>query len=167
MPSLELVPASFLDDAPFRIVVSETVMAPISACWDLIVDQASWTQWFDGMSSVDASPWIWTEPGQTRTVKVNGLKVDEVAISVDPHVEYAFSIVKWPLPTAKRAAEGLRLEDRTNGGSPRTTITYIGAFESTRLGKFAEPLLTKQLGGAWGPAIKSLGQLAATNASDA
>lgn len=165
MPSLAPVPASFLDDAPFRIVVSETVLAPISECWDLIIDQAAWVQWFDGMSSVEATPWIWTEPGQTRTVKVNGLKVDEVAISIEPEVEYAFSIVKWALPTAKRAAEGLRLEDRTNGGSPRTTITYIGAFESTRLGKFAEPMLTKQLGSAWGSAIKTLGKMAAAKAA--
>ena len=165
MPSLEPAPASFLDDAPFRIVARATVLAPIDVCWELIVDQASWVRWFEGISSVDATPWIWTEPGQTRTVKVNRLKVDEVAISIEPETEYAFTIVKWPLPTAKRAAEGLRLEDRTKGGSPRTTITYIGAFESTRLGKFAEGLLTKQLTAAWTEAIKNLGALAATEAA--
>ena len=165
MPSLEPVTASFLDDAPFRVVHSVTVLAPIKQCWELIVDQPSWVEWFDGMKSVDASPDIWTEPGQTRTVNI-GFKVDEVAISVEPEQEYAFTIVKWPLPTAKRGAEGLRLEDRTNGGSPRTTITYIGAFESTRIGKFAEGLLQKRLADAWGTAIKQLGELAAARAAE-
>lgn len=165
MPSLEPAPASFLDDAPFRIVRDVTVLAPIDACWELIADQSSWPKWFDGMSLVSASPQIWTEAGQTRTVKVNGLKVDEVAISIKPQSEYAFTIVKWLLPNAKRAAEGLRLEDRSNGGSPRTTITYIGAFESTRLGKFSEGILTKQLGKAWTEAIKKLGEIAAANAA--
>lgn len=161
MPTLEPATPEFLDDAPFRVVREVAVMAPIEACWALIADQASWVQWFDGMSAVHATPWIWTEAGQTRTVTVNGLKVDEEAISIIPNQEYAFTIVKWRLPTAVRAAEGIRLEDRTNGGSPRTVLTYIGAFESTGVGKYAEKLLTAQLGDAWGPALKRLGELAA------
>lgn len=165
MPNLELVTAEFMDSAPFRIVTDVTVMAPIGACWDLIADQASWPQWFDGMSSVDATPWLWTEPGQTRTVTVNRLKVQEEAISLIPEQEYAFAIRKWPLPIATKAAEGIRLEDRTNGGSPRTKLTYIGAFDMTFVGKFSQKILTKQLTAAWGPALKKLGDLAAANAS--
>lgn len=161
MPTLVAAPREFLDEAPFRIVIDVPVLAPIEACWSVIADQASWVQWFDGMSAVHATPWIWTKPGQMRTVTVNGIKVDEVAISIVPNQEYAFTIVKWPLPTAAMAAEGIRLEDRTNGGSPRTLLTYIGAFESTSVGKYAEKLLTKQMGDAWGPALKRLGELAA------
>ena len=166
MPTLELVTAEFMDSASFRIETEVTVMAPIGACWELIADQASWLQWFDNMSSVDATPWLWTEPGQTRVVKVNGLKVHEEAISLIPEQEFAFAIRKWPLPVAKKAAEGIRLEDRTNGGSPRTTLTYIGAFEPTFVGKLAQKILTKQLTAAWGPALKNLGELAAANASE-
>lgn len=165
MPTLAPAPPEFLDDAPFRIVIEVPVMAPIEACWSLLADQASWVQWFDAMSAVHATPWLWTEAGQTRTVTVNGLKVDEVAISVIPNQEYAFTIVKWPLPTAKMAAEGIRLVDRTNGGSPRTILTYIGAFESTSVGKYAEKLLRKQMSDAWGPALKRLGELAARQAA--
>jgi len=161
---LEPVTPDFLDNAPFRIETQVPVMAPIDACWSLIADQASWVQWFDGMSAVHSTPWIWTEAGQTRTVTVNGLKVDETAISIIPEQEYAFMITKWPLPTAKRAAEAIRLEDRTNKGSPRTVLTYIGAFESTTLGRFSEKLLKKQLVDAWGPAFKKLGELAAEQA---
>lgn len=161
MPSLEPVTADFLDTAPFRIVTTVPVMAPVEACWSLIADQASWVQWFEAMSSVTATPWIWTEPGQTRTVTVNGLKVDETAISVVPNQEYAFMITKWPLPIATRAAEAIRLEDRTNKGSARTVLTYIGAFEPTTVGRFGKKLLEKQMIAAWGPAFSKLGQLAA------
>lgn len=164
MPNLELVPPEFLDTAPFRIVTDVTVMAPISVCWKLIADQAAWVQWFDDMSSVDATPWLWTEPGQTRTVKVKGMKVEEEAISLIPEQEYAFSIRKWPLPIAKKAAEGIRLEDRTNGGSPRTTLTYIGAFEPTFVGTLSQKILTKQMSASWEAAFKNLGRLAAANA---
>lgn len=160
MPTLELATPEFLDTAPFRVEVDVTVLAPVDACWSLLVDQASWVQWFDDMSAVSATPWLWTKPGQRRTVTVNGLKVDEVAISVEPKREYAFAIAKWPLPIATKAAEGVRLEDQTNGGSPRTTLTYIGAFESTAIGKRTEAVLSKQLTDAWGPALKTLGELA-------
>ena len=161
MPNLEPVTPEFLDDAPFRVVADVTVMAPIADCWSLLADQASWVQWFEGMGFVEATPWIWSEPGQTRTVGVNGISVSETAISVVPEQEYAFTITKWPLPIAKRAAEGVRLVDRTNGGSPRTTLTYIGAFESTSIGQRAEATLTKQLTEAWTDALKNLGKLAA------
>jgi len=165
MPTLEPVTPEFLDTAPFRVVAEVTVLAPIDRCWELIADQSAWEQWFDGLKVLDASPNIWTAPGDTRQVKVNGLKVDERAISMEPEREYAFTIVKWPLPTASKAAEGLRLEDRTNGGSPRTTITYIGAFEPTFLGKFSNKLLEKTLTDGWGSAIRKLGEVAAGSAS--
>jgi hypothetical protein len=160
MPSLDVVTPEFLDSAPFRVVAEKTVLAPIDACWELIADQAAWVQWFDGMSSVDATPWHWSEPGHTRVVNVNGIKVHEVGISVMHEQEYAFAITKWPLPIAKRAAEAVRLEDRTNGGSPRTKLTYIGAFELTRLAGFAEGLLQKQFSDTWLPALTALGELA-------
>ena len=160
MPTLQPVSPDFLDSAPFRIVTDVTVMAPIAHCWTLLADQASWVQWFSGMSSVEATPWTWTEPGQKRIVNVNGLKVHETAISVDHEREYAFMIDKWPLRNARRAAEGVRLEDRTNGGAPRTRLTYIGAFESTAIGRKLESILEKQLGNAWGTALKELGALA-------
>lgn len=165
MATLEPVAPDFLDTAPFRIVKEVAVMAPIEACWSLIADQASWVQWFDEMSAVEATPWTWTDAGQTRVVTVNGMKISEVAISVIPNREYAFTIVKWPLPTAVRAAEGIRLEDRTNGGSPRTVLTYIGAFESTSVGRYAEKRLTKQMGDTWTTALKKLGEFAAAKAA--
>jgi len=117
------------------------------------------------MSSVEATPWRWTEPGQTRTVKVNGLKVHEEAISIIPNREYAFAITKWPLPIATKAAEGIRLEDRTNGGSPRTALTYIGAFELTKVGSYAEKIMTKGFIDSWKPAFGRLGELAAQQAA--
>jgi len=160
VPSLQPVDAEFLDSAPFRVVTEVLVSAPIEACWSLLVDQASWPQWFDDMSTVEANPWLWTEPGQTRQVTVNKLKVDEVAISLEPQREYAFSITKWPLPIAKRAAEGVRLVDRTDGESPRTQLTYIGAFELTWFSKWLEPILQRRFNAAWGPALQNLGALA-------
>lgn len=165
MPSLQSASPEFLDTAPLRVVTEATVMAPVSECWSLLADQASWVQWFDGMTAVHATPWIWTEPGQTRTVTINGLNVQETAISLEPEREYAFTITKWPLPNASMVAEGVRLEDRTNLGSPRTKLTYIGAIESTTIGKPAEGLLEKQLSNAWATALRRLGELAARRAS--
>jgi|GEM_PF-616792 len=162
MPLLEPASPEFLDTAPFRVVTEVPVLAPIDVCWSLLVDQASWVQWFDDMSAVEATPWVWTEPGQTRTVTINGLKVAEEAISLQPEREYAFMVTKWPLPVAVRAAEAVRLEDRTNGGSPRTLLTYVGAFESTAVGRRAEGLLASQLEATWGSSMKNLGELAST-----
>ena len=160
MPVLTPATADFLDSAPARVVVEVPVLAPIDACWNLIADQASWVQWFDGMSAVKATPWQWTEPGQKRTVTVNGINVDEVAISIKPKVEYAFTIAKWPLFVATKAAEAIRLEDRTNGGSARTLLTYIGAFEYTAMGERTAKILDKQLSDAWGAAFRQLGEMA-------
>lgn len=162
MPSLKPVTSEFLDTADFRVVSAVAVMAPIDRCWSLLVDQASWVQWFDGMTAVEATPWIWTEAGQARTVKVNGMSVHETAISVEAEREYAFTITKWPLPIATRAAEGVRLEDLTNGGSPRTRLTYIGAFEFNAVGGLGAGRLESQLGGTWRTALKNLGTLAST-----
>ncbi len=164
MPKLELAPPEFLDTAPFRVVTEVTVAAPISRCWELLADQASWVQWFDAMAWVEATPWIWTEPGQKRRVSVNGLTVHEQAISVEPEKEYAFSIVKWPLLNAVRAAEGVRLADASADGETATRLTYIGAFESTWLGGKLEGVLGKQLDGAWKPALEQLGRMANTAA---
>jgi len=161
MPSLELATPEFLDTAPFRVIFDVTVDAPISTCWDLIADQSAWVQWFDDMSSVEATPWLWTEAGQTRTVVVNNLKVEEQAISIIPQQEYAFSIVKWPLPIATKAAEGIRLKDRSDEKTARTQLTYIGAFDLHRLARLAEGRMTKQFTAAWTPAFIRLGELAA------
>ena len=166
MPDLERATPDFLDSAPQRVVTEATVSAPIDAVWSLLVDQASWVQWFDAMTSVEASPWIWSQPGQTRKVTVNGFKVSEAAIAVDQEEEYAFTITNWPLPTAVRAAEAVRVADRTDGGAAQTLITYIGAFEPTALGKRLGGVLEKQLIGAWGPAFVQLGELANARRSD-
>lgn len=160
MPSLTPVTSEFLDTADHRVVREVTAMAPIDRCWTLLADQASWVQWFDGMTAVEATPWIWSEPGQTRTVRVNGMAIHETAISVKAEREYAFTITKWPLPIATRAAEGVRLEDRTNGGSPRTCLTYIGAFEFNALGAPAAGQLESQLNATWSTALRNLGVLA-------
>ncbi len=165
MPTLQMATPDFLDNAPFRIELSVTVMAPIEACWDLLADQASWPQWFDGMTSVAATPWIWTTSGEERVVTVGPLTIEERCISFDAQREYAFAIIKWPLPTAKRAAEGVRLDDMTNGASPRTRLTYIGAFESTAIGKRLERVLTKQLSATWKTALTELGVQAAARAA--
>lgn len=160
MPTLKPVTPDFLDSAPLRIETDVSVPAPIDACWAMLVDQASWVQWFAELTAVEATPWIWTEPGQTRAVVANGLRVQETAISIDEEREYAFTITKWPLPTAVSVAEGVRLEDRTNGGSPRTQLTYIGAFEPTAIGRRLEDVLRSQLTTAWGRAFTRLGDLA-------
>ena len=165
MPSLQAALPDFLDSAPLRVVSEVTVMAPIADCWSLLADQASWVQWFDGMTAVQATPWVWTEPGQTRVVTINGLNVHETAISLEPEHEYAFTITKWPLPTASMVAEGVRLQDRTNLGSPRTTLTYIGAVEPTTIGKPAEGLLQKQLASTWEKSLRRMGDFAAKRAA--
>lgn len=165
MPTLQPATPEFVDTAPLRVVSEVTVLAPIDVCWRYIADQASWVQWFNDMSAVHATPWVWTEPGQTRKVTVNGMVVHETCISMVPEVEYAFTINKWPLPTATRVAEAIRLEDLTNRGSARTKLTYIGAIESNAAGRLSERLLEKQLSTAWTGALQTLGKLAARKAA--
>ncbi len=153
---LEPADPSIFDTAAHQISTEVEVAASTEECWAAVNDHASWTEWFAGCTSAVGQPPSWTAPGDTRQVEINRLKVSERAIIVEPEADFAFTILEWPLPIARRAAERVQLIDTSREGEERTNLVYTGAFELTFVGRLAWPLLQGRLADAWGTAFEQL-----------
>ena len=148
--------AGFFDVATHVTKAEVEVAGTVEEVWAVLNDHPSWTEWFPGMSSVTAQPNVWTAAGDTRQVKVNFLPVSEQAIIVEPNVDLAFTILKWPLPIAKRAAERMQLVDTSRNGESYVNVIYTGAFELRMNGRISWPLMKGQLASAWAKAFENL-----------
>ncbi len=158
MPSLNPATPEFIDDAPYRVTAEVTVPVTAGACWAALAEAATWVEWFPGITETSSNPPVWTAPGDTRTVTVNRLTVDERAIVVDPGQEYAFTILRWSLPIGKRAVEAVRLAEEGTSDAPRTRLTYIAGMDLNPFGRLIWPVLKKQLAKAWTTGFEQLGQ---------
>lgn len=148
--------ADFFQTAANVATTEVEIGATPEEVWAIINDHLSWTEWFPGMKSVDAQPPQWTQVGDSRQVKVNFLTVSEQAIIVEPEADLAFTILEWPLPIAKRAAERVQLVDTSRQGENRVSLVYSGAFDLTMSGKLAWSAVEKQFVSTWGSAFENL-----------
>ncbi len=156
MPKLTPATADFFDTATHVVSTEVEIGATPDEAWAVLNDHKSWLEWFSGMKAVDAQPPQWTAPGDTRTVSANGMRVAEEAIIVEPGRDLAFTILEWPLPIAKRAAERIQLVDTSRRGEDRVNVIYTGAFELTFAGRLPWPLVQRQFVKAWGHAFENL-----------
>ena len=159
MPALEPVDASFFEAAPAIVRTDVDLPGTPRAVWEIVNDNATWTSWFPGLSEVVAEPRTWTAAGDTRTVVINGRRISERAIIVEPPNEWAFSITHAPLPIGPRAAERVQIEDTSRYGEHRVSLTYTGAFDLNLFGLVIWPVLSSRLVGAWGTAFENLNDL--------
>ena len=111
-----------------------------------------------GFSAGSAQPPHWAAPGHTRTVKINGMNVHEEALIVDAPTDFAFTILRWPLPMARSAAERVQIEDTSRDGERRVRLTYTGAFDLNRFGRLIWPMLEPRMASGWGEAFENIHQ---------
>lgn len=158
MPTLERVSEDFFDTAPHVVSTEVEVGATAKEVWAVLNDHASWPDWFPGMKSVEAQPETWSTPGDTRTVTIGALTASEEAIIVEPEKDFAFAILKWQLPIARRAAERVQLFDTSRSGEQRVNLVYTGAFELTLIGRIAWRLGVIERGfvKSWGAAFENV-----------
>ena len=153
---LEAADPSIFETASHQISTEVEVGASTEDCWAVLNDHASWTEWFPGCTRAVGQPPHWTAPGETRQVTINRLNVSERAIIVEPEEDFAFTILEWPLPIAKRAAERVQLVDTSRDGEERTNLVYSAAFDLTFAGRLAWPILEGRLADAWGSGLEEL-----------
>lgn len=158
-----LTPATpeFFDTAPNVVATEVEIAGTTDEVWAVLNDHAAWVDWFTGAKRVDAQPSNWTAPGDTRQIRVNQMTVSERAIIVEPGADFAFTILEWPLPIAKRAAERVQLVDTSRNGEDRVNVIYTGAFELTMLGRLAWPIAERGFVNAWGSAFENLQSIVA------
>lgn len=148
--------AAFFAAAPHVVSTEVEIAGTTDQAWSVLNDHASWVEWFTGAKRVDAQPAQWTAPGDTRQIRVNQMTVSEQAIIVEPGVDFAFTILEWPLPIAKRAAERVQLVDTSRQGEDRVNLIYTGAFELTMLGRLSWTVAQRGFVNAWGSAFENL-----------
>ena len=154
----KLAPATpdFFHTASHVVRTEVEIGATTEETWAILNDHASWVDWFAGASKVDAQPAHWSAPGDTRQIQINKMLVSERAIIVEPEADLAFTILEWPLPIAKRAAERVQLFDMSRHGEDRVNLIYTGAFDLTLAGRMVWPIAQGQFVRAWGGAFENL-----------
>lgn len=158
MPKLAPVTSSFLEEAKQTVEASVVIAAPVAVVWDAILDYPSWTNWFEGMKSCEATSTPESGIGSTRRVVIGPLEVDETFVTWDEHKSWGFTVSETNLILAKRMLEQVDFEDIGTSDSPATRVTYLGAFEPHWLTFLPFPLLKRQMAKAW---TKSFTNLAA------
>jgi carbon monoxide dehydrogenase subunit G len=156
MVRLQPADRSIFDTASHIATTEVEVGADIERVWEKLSDHSSWPAWFPGCTAVQASPARWTGPGDTRTITINRMKVDEIALACEPEAEFSFTIVGWPLPIARSAAERVVLSDTSREGEDRTSLTWTGAFEMNRFGALIWSGLQSRLVDGWGTGFEQL-----------
>ena len=153
-----LTPATpdFFDTASHVVATEVEIAATTEEAWAVLNDHAGWVDWFPGASQVDAQPAQWSAPGDARQIQIHKMLVSERAIIVEPESEFAFTILEWPLPIAKVAAERVQLIDTSRQGEDRVNVIYTGAFDLTFAGRLSWPIAQKQFVAAWGEAFENL-----------
>lgn len=156
MPVLRQVGVDFVDTAEAVLSTDVDLPASIDEVWDVIVDNESWTRWLRGCSRSSASPEIWDAAGDTRTVRVGPLRIDEVAVAVERPHTWAMSLVKTNLPMARAMLEMLELTDSSRNGEVRTEVRWTGAID--RL-PYLRPLagsIETRLADMWAQSLEAL-----------
>ena len=155
MPRMQPVDVGFVDRAAHVVRTDVDIDASIDEVWEALADNTRWVDWFD-CSRCTASPGIWTAAGDTRTIKLGPLTVDEIAVEIEAPNCWAMTLVRSNLFVWTRGLEMVELFDTSRDGETRTEIRWTGAFE---FHPFARPMTKMILGRAvdtWGQGFENL-----------
>ncbi len=156
MAQLHPIPPDFLDDAPHLVTTSVDVPATRDELWAAIVDNATWTEWFVDCRSCVGSPPVWQAAGNTRTISVGRLVVEEIAAELRPGERWVMAVTRLNLPIASSMAESLDLVDTSRDGETRTELRWTGALAPRRLtGALLGPV-SARMADAWGQSLENL-----------
>ncbi len=159
MPDLIPVDAAFANSAPQRIEVERRIAATTVEVWKVIVDNSTWTDWFDGMTSCEPTSDPDSGVGSSRRVKVGPMQLEEQFITWDEASCWAFTVTKTSIPFAKRMLEQIELTSVGTADQPATKVHYVGAIEPHPLTKLIFPVIARQLKAAWRKSFANLDDL--------
>ena len=125
---------AFADTAPWRFDFVGTVNAPPSKVWASFIDNHSWTEWFKNCKDCRATSDRFEGVGSTRSIRVNGLRVDERFVAWEPERLWAFTGVAMNMAFASSLVERATF---TELPGERTRIDYRMAVAPKR---WASPL---------------------------
>lgn len=156
MPALTPVDISFAETASRRIEVEHRIKAPASEIWEVITNNSTWTDWFDGMTSCETTSEVAHGVGASRRVNVGPMELDEEFIVWEENERWAFTVTNTSLALAKRMLEMIELQDVGTKAKPETLVTYTGAFQPHILTFLPFPLFKLQLKRTWKKAFENL-----------
>lgn len=139
MRQLRVVDPSFLQTAPVRDHLLQTIPASAGATFRCLEDGEAWGEWIDPIQDVE-----WTSPkpygiGTTRTVTLKpGGPIDEEFFAWEDGRRMAFYFVRSGLPMFAAFAEDYVL---TPQGNDRCELRWSWAFEGAGLFRPAQGLV--------------------------
>jgi hypothetical protein len=155
MPSLEPVGLEFLDRAEHVFTTDVDLPVSVDEVWEILVDNSSWTSWF-ACSSITSSVPVWADPGDTRTIRVGPIKIEEVAVNLDEPRQWAMSLTRSTIPLATRMLEVLDIRDTSRNGEERTEVKWTGALDIPVYLRPARGLIESRLVAMWGSGLEAL-----------
>jgi len=155
MAKLEPVGLDFLDRADHVVSTEVDIAASRDEVWTALVDNAGWADWF-ACSACSGVPATWSSPGDTRTIKIYPLTVDEIAVELDAPSHWAMTIVGTNLPTWTHGLEMVELFDTTRQGETRTELRWTGAFTFHWTAKPLAAMVLRRTAAAWGEGFEEL-----------
>lgn len=156
MPKLEKVQLDFLDRAEVELSTDVDLSASIEEVWSILVDNDSWVHWFVGCRSMAYSAPVWSDAGDTRTIGVDVLKVEEVAIAIEEPTRWAMCLTRTNLPLAKRMIEMIELRDTSRDGEVRTEVRWTAALDPLPVLRPLAGIIHGRLIDKWGQSLEAL-----------
>jgi uncharacterized protein YndB with AHSA1/START domain len=144
--SLDPVPASFFDDAPFKVVTTAHLEASPDHVFAVFAEPETWPQWFPMMTR---AAWTSTQTagvGAEREVALRAFgQFRERFIAWEPGVRYAFTMIGTTSPLIDAMAEDYRLTPDAGG----TRLDWTIAARPSRIGGVLAPglrLILRRIG---------------------
>jgi len=132
---------AYVDTAPWIFDFEGIVTGSPDEVWDMFIDNESWTVWFKGCRACRATSATFDGIGSTRSISVNGLRVDERFIAWEPGRLWAFTGVSMRLSFASSLVERAAFSDLGDG---RTRIDYRMAVTPKRWASLIRSTIAKQ-----------------------
>lgn len=116
----------FADRAPWTFDFDGRFHATPAEVWAALIDNESWPIWFEKCRSCRTTSAPSGGVGSTRSIEVNGLRVDERFIGWEPERLWAFTATAMRMSFATSLVERVTFADPTPG---TTRITYRMAID--------------------------------------
>ena len=144
---------AFLDTAHWQIDVVANLEAAPNKVWAALADNQGWAKWFKNCVSCTSTSTPADGVGSTRSINVNGLRVDERFIAWEPEQTWAFTAEKINRGFATCLVECVRLSPTERGG---TRIDYRMAADPSWWAKPLRAVMSKSVRASW---VKSFATL--------
>ena len=152
---MEPAESTFVDHAAHVVSTEVDIAVSVEDIWGALVDNARWTEWFDCSRCV-ASPQVWSAAGDTRTIKVGLLSIDEVAVDLEAPNRWSITFTAANVALWVKAFETVELFDTSRQGETRTEIRWTGAFEFTMFARPFASVLMSRTARTWGQGFENL-----------